>query len=97
MEPAWEAGLRNSEVFLCLVTKHYLRNAECWDQVALARQLHKPCIALIQKGTPVPPGFFDGFEDITYYWFNGEKDLKRISTQIAAKLGDVNIVDGGVD
>jgi hypothetical protein len=57
MTPAWEEGLRNSAVFLCLVTKHYLRKPECWEQMALARQLQKPCIAVIKHGTPVPRGF----------------------------------------
>jgi hypothetical protein len=94
--PAWEEGLRTSAVFLCLVTKHYLRSPECWEQVALARRLGKPCRALIKKGTVVPRGFFDGFDDIRYYPFRTKRDMARIAKQLYAELGDVSFVDGGV-
>ena len=87
VDPAWEKGLRNSAVFLCLVTKAYLRSPECWEQIALARRLGKPCRAIIKKGTRVPRGFFDGFDDIRYYSFRTERDLARIAKQIGAELG----------
>lgn len=95
--PAWEEGLRQSAVFLCIVTKHYLRSPECWEQVALARQLGKPCRVVVKKGAPIPRGFFDGFEDIRYYPFRTKADLTRISKQLAHELGQHTIVDGGVD
>ena len=95
--PAWEEGLRHSAVFLCIVTKHYLRSPECWEQMALARRLGKPCRVLIKKGTQVPRGFFDGFDDIRDYPFRTKGDLARIATQLRAELGEVNFVDGGVD
>ena len=96
MTPAWEDGLRHSAVFLCLVTKHYLRSPECWEQMALARRLRKPCRAIVKKGTPVPRGFFDGFDDIRYYSFRTKADLTRIAKQLGAELGEVNFIDGGV-
>ena len=96
MTPAWEEGLRNSAVFLCLVTKDYLRNPECWDQVALARVLQKPCIAVIKQGTPVPPGFLDGFDDLRTFTFRTHADLRRIAKQINADFGPMNPVDGGI-
>jgi hypothetical protein len=97
MTPAWEEGLRNSAVFLCLVTKHYLRTPECWEQVALARQLQKPCIAVVKHGTPVPRGFLDGFADLRTYTFRTKADLSRIAGQISAEFGPMTPVDGGVD
>ena len=97
MTPAWEEGLRHSAVFLCLVTTHYLRRAECWEQIALARRLGKPCRAIIKRGTPVPRGFFDGFDDIRTYTFRTKADLARIAKQLGAELGEVNFIDGGVD
>jgi hypothetical protein len=96
MPPAWDEGLRNSEVFLCFVTKHYLRSPECWEQVALARRLGKPCRVIIKQGTQIPRGFFDGFDDIRYYHFRTKADLSRIATQLSAELGKVNVLDGGV-
>lgn len=96
-EPAWEAGLRTSAVFLCLVTKHSLRSPECWEQMALAKRLGKPCRALITKGTQVPRGFFDGFDDIRYYPLRTKRDLARIAKQLSAELGSrVDFTDGGV-
>jgi hypothetical protein len=94
--PAWEAGLRTSAVFVCLVTKHYLRSPECWEQMALARRLGKPFRVLIKKGVQVPRGFFDGIDDIRYYPFRTKADLARIAKQLNAELGNVNLVDGGV-
>ena len=96
LNPDWAAGLRASKVFLCLVTPAYLRNPECWEQLALARRLQKPCRALIKHGTPVPPEFFDGFDDLRTYTFRTRADLRRLSRQLAAELGDGDVVDGGV-
>ena len=95
-KPTWEDGLRHSAVFLCIVTKHYVRSPECWEQMALARRLGKPCRVLIKQGTRVPKGFFDGFDDIRYYPFRTKADLARIATQLSAELGGGTIVDGGV-
>jgi hypothetical protein len=85
--PAWEEGLRNSAVFLCLVTKHYLRSPKCLEEMALARRLGKPCRVVIKEGTQVPRGFFDGFDDIRYYPFRTKADLARIGKQLSAELG----------
>jgi hypothetical protein len=94
--PAWEEGLRHSAVFLCLVTKHYLRSPECWEQMALARRLGKPCRVLIKKGTQVPRGFFDGFDDIRYYPFRTKADLTRIANQLSVEMRNMGLIDGGV-
>jgi hypothetical protein len=78
------------------VTEHYLRSPECWEQIALARRLGKPCRVIIKKGTHVPRGFFDGFDDIRYYPFRTKADLTRISKQLATELGKIHLIDGGV-
>ena len=90
MTPDWEEGLQHSAVFLCLVTPHYLRHPECWEQLALARRLEKPCRVLLKQGTKVPRGFFDGFADIRVYPFRTTADLRRIARQLAAEFGDAD-------
>jgi hypothetical protein len=83
-------------VFICLVTPNYLRSPECWEQMALARRLGKPCRVVLQQGTQVPVGFFDGFDDIRYYPFRGKHDLTRIARHLRTELGDSGVYDGGV-
>jgi hypothetical protein len=96
MNRDWEAGLRSSAVFCCLVTPHYLRSPECWAQIDLARQLQKPFRVIVQHGTTVPKGLFEGVEDIRYYRFRTHADLRRIARQLAQELGTIDRVDGGV-
>jgi hypothetical protein len=91
--PAWEAGLRSSAVFCCLVTPHYLRSPECWAQIDLARQLQKPFRVIVQHGTTIPEGFFTGVEDLKVYTFRTNGDLRRIARQLADELGRITWVD----
>lgn len=93
---SWEEGLKSSEVFCCLVTPHYLRSPECWEQIALARQLRKPFRVILKQGTRIPKGLFKDVEDLKVYTFRTHADLKRIARQMAEELGKINWVDGGV-
>jgi hypothetical protein len=96
MSGDWEAGLRSSHLFCCVVTPAYLRSPELWEQVALARQLGKPFRVILKHGTTIPEGFFTGVEDLKVYTFRTNGDLRRIARQLADELGRINWVDGGV-
>ena len=88
MTPEWEAGLRRSRIFMCIVTEDYLRKPECWEQMTVAKQLGKPCIALVHEDADVPEGFLDGFDDLRVYSFTTTADLDRIASVLRPESGD---------
>ena len=98
MASPWETKIADSAFFVCVVTPHYLTSPECWEQLAIARRLQKPCRAFIKHGTPIPKGFFDGFTDLRCFPFTTEADLAIQADRLVDEIGTGGtIIDGGVD
>jgi len=50
--------IRTSQVFFVLFDESYLKSAEVYIQIELAKQMNKPFRVLVKKGIKIPDGVF---------------------------------------
>lgn len=63
-------AIRESEIFLVIFDERYLKGAETYVQIELAKQMNKPFRVLVKKGLKIPDDTFDGIQDIKYAEYN---------------------------
>src|SRR5262245_59877792 len=59
-----KAAVRTSDLFVVLLTRHWLRDAHAQAQAQYAAQLGKPFRVLVWPGVRLPENAFQGVEDL---------------------------------
>ncbi len=88
---SWDKAIRESKVFFILGTESYFNDARCYCQVDYAREERKPFRVALRRGVEIPPGYFDGVEDIRIEEWSDQTELLACSARL---LDDLGIGDG---
>lgn len=70
-------AIREAEVFLVIFDEFYLKAAETYVQIELAKQMNKPFRVLVKKGVKIARGTFDGVKDIKYRGYSGKESMLK--------------------
>lgn len=80
--------IMNMDVFVSLLDESTLTSAKCYAQMLIAKQLKKPVLYIIPKGTvlPLPEEYTDGFEFLKIIEMNSTVITDDINTIIVKEI-----------
>ena len=78
----WAKGIEESDIFMVLGTENYFKDITCFMQVKKAKELRKTFLVALEKGVAIPPGYFDGVEDIKIFKWKDREELSNITKKL---------------
>lgn len=81
----WMDQVKDSEFFVVLATPQFFSHVMSTVQTEFAKTHNKPFRVLLQEGTEIPKGFFDGVKDIKFETFSHLKNIGNAFTRLMGK------------
>ena len=81
-------AIANCNVFVALGGKHFFASAQNYAECLYAKELGKPFIVVMEKGTKVDESYFEGVKDITFYEWGNIYEKEEVFRELVGKMNE---------